>query len=206
MALAAFGLFVGVGAVAVMNGNADGVMETSASFVDPSRAAGGKAAAAQPLRSQRQRRSRSDGRTGRDASRRGGRRCRPLRSPRRLLPSRRPPLRRRDRAARGDGRRRCRAAASRRSRSSSGARSGCRRRGRPEAGAPSRRLRSRARQPVAAAPVSRPARQAPAAEEPAAAAPKPTKPAKGGKGGGEVDDETKKALDELQKAQLERSF
>jgi GTPase involved in cell partitioning and DNA repair len=46
-------------------------------------------------------------------------------------------------------------------------------------------------------------RQAPA-EEPAAT----TKPTKGGKGGkgGEVDDETKKALDELQKAQLERSF
>ena len=42
-----------------------------------------------------------------------------------------------------------------------------------------------------------------AAEEPAAA--KPVKPGKGGKGG-EVDDETKKALDELQKAQLERSF
>ncbi len=47
--------------------------------------------------------------------------------------------------------------------------------------------------PVAAAPASRPARPAPAAaaEEPAAA--KPPKPAKGGKGG-EVDDETKKAI------------
>jgi hypothetical protein len=45
-ALMAFGLFVGVGAVAVMHGNVDGLMETSASFVDPSRAAGGKAAAA----------------------------------------------------------------------------------------------------------------------------------------------------------------
>ena len=41
IALAAFGLFVGVGAVAVMHGN-DGFTETSASFVDPSRAAGGK--------------------------------------------------------------------------------------------------------------------------------------------------------------------
>jgi len=47
IALAAFGLFVGVGAVAVMHGN-DGFTETSASFVDPSRAAGpGKGAAAQ---------------------------------------------------------------------------------------------------------------------------------------------------------------
>lgn len=46
MALAAFGLFVGVGAVAVMHGNGDGFMETSASFVDPSRAAAPKAAAA----------------------------------------------------------------------------------------------------------------------------------------------------------------
>lgn len=51
IALAAFGLFVGVGAVAVMHGNdGGGLMETSASFVDPSRAAGAKgvAAAAQP--------------------------------------------------------------------------------------------------------------------------------------------------------------
>lgn len=47
IALAAFGLFVGVGAVAVMNGNDNGgVMETSASFVDPSRAGAAKAAAA----------------------------------------------------------------------------------------------------------------------------------------------------------------
>jgi hypothetical protein len=44
IALAAFGLFVGVGAVAVMHGN-DGFTETSASFVDPSRAAGAKAMA-----------------------------------------------------------------------------------------------------------------------------------------------------------------
>jgi hypothetical protein len=51
MAVAAFGLFVGLGAVAVMQGNGNGFAETGASFVDPSRAAGGKAAvaaAAQP--------------------------------------------------------------------------------------------------------------------------------------------------------------
>jgi hypothetical protein len=41
MALMAFGLFVGVGAFAVMRGNADGFMETSASFVDPARAGAG---------------------------------------------------------------------------------------------------------------------------------------------------------------------
>jgi hypothetical protein len=47
LALAAFGIFVGVGAVAVMNGNDNaGLMETSASFVDPSRAGAAKAAAA----------------------------------------------------------------------------------------------------------------------------------------------------------------
>ncbi|MBX3188473.1 MAG: hypothetical protein KF819_15770 [Labilithrix sp.] len=46
VALLTFGLFVGVGAVAVMRGNAEGFVETSASFVDPSRAA--KAAAAAP--------------------------------------------------------------------------------------------------------------------------------------------------------------
>lgn len=45
LALAAFGVFVGVGAVAAMKGN-DGFAETSASFVDPSRAAAPKAAAA----------------------------------------------------------------------------------------------------------------------------------------------------------------
>ena len=50
MALMAFGLFVGVGAFAVMRGNADGLAETSASFVDPARAGAGapKAAAAAP--------------------------------------------------------------------------------------------------------------------------------------------------------------
>ncbi|MDB4941918.1 MAG: Alginate regulatory protein AlgP, partial [Labilithrix sp.] len=47
VALMAFGLFVGVGAFAVMKGNnGDGVMETSASFVDPARAGAPKAAAA----------------------------------------------------------------------------------------------------------------------------------------------------------------
>ena len=46
IALAAFGLFVGVGAVAVMHGNDGGLTETSASFVDPSRAAGGGKSAA----------------------------------------------------------------------------------------------------------------------------------------------------------------
>jgi hypothetical protein len=39
-ALLVFGLFVGVGTVAVMEGSADALVETSASFVDPSRAAG----------------------------------------------------------------------------------------------------------------------------------------------------------------------
>lgn len=47
--LAVFGLFVGVGTVAVMNGNDDaGLLETSASFVDPARANGPKAVAAAP--------------------------------------------------------------------------------------------------------------------------------------------------------------
>lgn len=46
VALLAFGLFVGVGAVALMAGR-EGIVETTASFVDPSRA-GAKQAAAQP--------------------------------------------------------------------------------------------------------------------------------------------------------------
>jgi hypothetical protein len=48
-ALLAFGLFVGVGAVAVMQRGADGLAETTASFVDPSRAPGARAGAGAPL-------------------------------------------------------------------------------------------------------------------------------------------------------------
>lgn len=47
-ALLAFGLFVGVGAVAIMQGNNESVAETGASFVDPSHAPGAARAAAQP--------------------------------------------------------------------------------------------------------------------------------------------------------------
>ncbi len=43
-ALLAFGLFVGVGAFSVMHGDADAFLESSATFVDPSRAANGSGA------------------------------------------------------------------------------------------------------------------------------------------------------------------
>lgn len=45
VALLSLGLLVGVGGVAAMNGSADGLLKTSASFVDPSRAPAPKAAA-----------------------------------------------------------------------------------------------------------------------------------------------------------------
>jgi hypothetical protein len=201
MALAAFGLFVGVGAVAVMNGNADGVIETGASFVDPSRAAGGKAAGGQPPAAPP---------TGAPTGVPVGADPPPAVAvppvavaapaappvatapavaavappaatvPAVVTPAAPPPV-----AAAPPAPVAVAAAA-------------------PRAAAPVAAAPQPRQAPVAAAPVSRPVRQAPAAaEEPAAA--KPPKPGKGGKGG-EVDDETKKALDELQKAQLERSF
>ena len=192
MALAAFGLFVGVGAFAVVNGNADGVIETSASFVDPSRAAGGKAAGGQPPAA-----APTGVAVAADPSPAvsvtpvavpaaaapavaTGVAVGAAAPPAAAVPAIAPPTPPVAAAA--------------------AAPVAAQRPAAPVAAAPQPR-----QAPVAAAPVSRPVRQAPvaAAEEPAAA--KPVKPGKGGKGG-EVDDETKKALDELQKAQLERSF
>ena len=189
MALAAFGLVVGVGAVAVVNGKADGVIETSASFVDPSRAAGGKAAAGQPPAA-----APTGVAVAADPS--------PVVAITPVaVPAAAPVV--------------ATAAAAAAAAPPAAAVPAVAPPTPPVAAAPVPAPRSappvvaaaaQPRQaPVAAAPVSRPVRQAPvaAAEEPASA--KPAKPAKGGKGG-EVDDETKKALDELQKAQLERSF
>jgi hypothetical protein len=201
MTLAAFGLFVGVGAVAVMNGNADGFMETSASFVDPSRAAGGKAAAAQAAAA-----APAVAPTGVPVA------SEPPTAvgvPPVAIPGAPPPVAMAATTATTVAATAPAvatvpavtpptpspviAAAPAAAPAKPAA---------PVAAAPQPRPA-----PVAAAPVSRPVRQAPAAaaEEPAAATTKPTKPVKGGKSG-EVDDETKKALDELQKAQLERSF
>jgi len=202
MALAAFGLFVGVGAVAVMNGNADGVVETSASFVDPSRAGGGKAAAAQAAAQAAAPTAVPTGvPVATDPPAAVG--VPPVAVPATPPPPvaaatapavatvpavTAPPTSPAPVAAAPAAAPVAVAAVTAKPAA-------------PVAAAPPPRSA-----PVAAAPVSRPVRQAPAAaEEPAAAAPKPAKPAKGGKGG-EVDDETKKALDELQKAQLERSF
>ncbi len=189
MALAAFGLFVGVGAVAVVNGNADGVIETSASFVDPSRAAGGKAAGAQPPAA-----APIGVAVAADPSPVVA--VTPVAVPAAAAPAvaigvavaaAAPPAAAVPAVAPPTPVAAAAAAPA------------------PRPAAPVAAAAQPRQAPVAAAPVSRPVRQAPvaAAEEPAAA--KPVKPAKGGKGG-EVDDETKKALDELQKAQLERSF
>lgn len=187
MALSAFGLFVGIGALAVMNGNADGVIETSASFVDPSRAAGGKAAGG-PLPTAAPTAAPIGVPVAADPP--PAIAVTPVAVPAAppgatataiVTPPTPPPVTVAQPAPAAVAMAAPKPAA-------------------PAAAAPP----PRPAPVVAAAPTSRPVRQAPAAaEEPVAA--KPAKPAKGGKGG-EVDDETKKALDELQKAQLERSF
>ncbi len=69
-------------------------------------------------------------------------------------------------------------------------------------------------QPVAAAPAPKPVTPKPVAVASSDDTPPPAKPAKGGKGGkggasgggSEIDEETKKALEALQKSQLESSF
>ncbi len=189
MALAAFGLFVGIGALAVMNGNADGVIETSASFVDPSRAAGGKAAGGQPPPA-----APTAAPTGIPVAADPSSAVAVLpvavpaagASPSATAPAiATPPTLFTPVAAAPPAPVAVVGTA-------------------PKPAAAVAALQPR-QAPVAAAPVSRPVRQAPAAAADEAAAAKPAKPVKGGKGG-EVDDETKKALDELQKAQLERSF
>lgn len=207
MALAAFGIFVGLGAFAVMNGHADGVMETSASFVDPSRAAAGKAAAAQPA-------APAAVPTGVPVA---TEQPATVGVPPVAIPAT-PPVAEATAAAAPTAPAVATAAAATAAVTAAATAPAAA----PAApAAPTVAAATTAKPaapvavaaapqpqrpaPVAAAPATRPVRQAPA-DEPAAAAPKPGKPAKGGKGGGEVDDETKKALDELQKAQLERSF
>jgi hypothetical protein len=204
LALAAFGIFVGVGAAAVLNGN-DGMKETSASFVDPSRAAGGparNAAGAQP------------GTPGAPTAV-------PVAANDQPATVGVPPV---AVPAAGPGAATAAAeavaapvvttpapAAPAAAAPPAGVLAAA-----PAPAAPARpaAVAAAAPRPAAPAPAPRAARPAPqaaaAAEDaPVAAAPAP-KPGKGGKGaakaGGDMDDETKKALDELQKAQLERSF
>jgi hypothetical protein len=195
MALAAFGIFVGIGAVAVMNSHADGVMETSASFVDPSRAAA-KAPGAQPAPP-------AAAPTAVPVAAEPPAAVGvppvaiPATPPAEAAPA--PAVAAAPAAATAPAATVAAAPAAAPAAPATTAAAATAKPAAPVAAAPQQRPA-----PVAAAPVTRPVRPAPA-EEPAAAA-KPTKPTKPGKGGGEVDDETKKALDELQKAQLERSF
>ncbi len=203
LALAAFGIFVGVGAAAVLNGN-DGMKETSASFVDPSRAAGGpgarNAAGAQPATA-----------------------AAPTAVPV-VAPNDQPatvgvpPVAVPPGVAGG-------AAAATEAVAApvvttpapavAAAPAGMLAAAPAPAAAPAKPAAAAAAAPRAASPAAapraaRPAPQAAAADDAPVAAAPATKPGKGGKGaakaGGEMDDETKKALDELQKAQLERSF
>jgi hypothetical protein len=204
LALAAFGIFVGVGAAAVLNGN-DGMKETSASFVDPSRAAGGpgarNAAGAQPATA-----------AAPTAVPVGGPNDQPamvgvppvavpgapvavpgatvaVAAPVVTTPPAVPAI----------------VAASAGTFAAAPA----------VAAAPAKPAAVVAAAPRAAAPAAapraaRPAPQAAAADDAPVAAAPAAKPGRSGKGsakpGGDMDDETKKALDELQKAQLERSF
>jgi hypothetical protein len=199
LALAAFGLFVGVGAVAVMNGN-EGFKDASASFVDPSRAAGGKAAAAAPgapaaptpvaVANEPPTTVGVPPVAVPPAPPGAAAPAAPeaVAAPVVTTPAAPPP------AAAAPAAPTAVAAAT----------------PAPATPAPARVAAAPAAPRPAPAPAPRAPKPAPqpASDETTAAAPAP-KPAKGGKGaakGGEMDDETKKALDELQKAQLERSF
>jgi hypothetical protein len=204
LALAAFGIFVGVGAAAVLNGN-DGMKETSASFVDPSRAAGGpgarNAAGAQaatavaptavPVVAPNDQPATvgvppvavPPGATGAVPGAAEAVAAPVVTTPAPAVAAVTAPP--------------ALAAAP------------------APAAAPAKPAVVAAASPRAAAPApapraARPAPQAAAADDAPVAAAPATKPGKGGKGaakpGGDMDDETKKALDELQKAQLERSF
>jgi hypothetical protein len=197
MALAAFGICVGVGAVAVMK--TDGVVETSASFVDPSRAGAGKAAAAQAAAAQAAAPAAAP--TGVPVA---TEQPATVGVPPVAIPATPPAVATTTAPAV--------AAPSAPPVATVAAVTAPATPAVPAAAATAaaaaRPVVAVAAQPRPAAPAPAPAPRPvarPAADEPAAAAPKPTKPGKGGKGG-EVDDETKKALDELQKAQLERSF
>ncbi len=200
MALAAFGIFVGVGAAAVLNGN-DGMKETSASFVDPSRAAGGpgarNAAGAQPAVPGAPTAVPVVGANDQPAT--VG--VPPVAVPAATEAAAAPVVTTHAPAV---------PAATVPPAGMLAAAPA------PVAAPPARPAAVAAAAPRAAAPAAaprapRPAPQAAAAADdaPVAAAPA-AKSGKGGKGaakpGGDMDDETKKALDELQKAQLERSF
>jgi hypothetical protein len=197
MALAAFGLFVGVGAVAVMNGN-DGFKDTSASFVDPSRAGAVKAAAAQPIAAPPV----TPVPVANDQPTTVG--VPPVAVPAaNAAPA---PVATEAVAApvvtTPPAPAVAAAAAPPAAVTAPPAPAAAPPKPAPVAAAPPQP------RPAPAAAPPRPARAAPqptAEDTTAAAPPKPTKPTKGAKGG-DMDDETKKALDELQKAQLERSF
>ncbi len=216
LALAAFGIFVGVGAVAVLNGN-DGAKETSASFVDPSRAGGNaarNAAAAQATTTPTP--------TGVPVANNAGAANDPPTAagvPAVAVPAAAAPPAATDTVAAPSVTTPAVAVAAAPAPTTAIAAAA------PVAAAPAPAPKPAAvavaapprtaapAAPAAPRPTPKPAPQPAAASEdaPVAAAPT-TKPGKGGKGaaagkgGGEMDDETKKALDELQKAQLERSF
>jgi hypothetical protein len=198
LALAAFGIFVGVGAAAVLNGN-DGMKETSASFVDPSRAAGGpgarNAAGAQPATAAAPTAVPVVGQNDQPAT--VG--VPPVAVPAATEAVAAPVVTTPAPAVPAV----------------TAAPAGMLAAAPAAAAAPSRPAAVAAAAPRAPAPAAaprapRPAPQAAAADDAPVAAAPAAKPGKGGKGaakpGGDMDDETKKALDELQKAQLERSF
>jgi outer membrane biosynthesis protein TonB len=169
-ALLAFGLLVGVGAVAVMQGSADGLVDTTASFVDPARAGQKPAAAAQPAPQPVPQPVATETPAPQPPPQ-----AAPPPQPT-VVAASTPPAPVADPPAKPD---------------------------KPEKPAKPARRSFAASAPAAPRPAPAPA-PAPAADDDTktAAAAKPAKPAKATKGGGD-DDETKKALEQLQKAQLE---
>lgn len=210
IALAAFGLFVGVGAVAVMNGNDQGgLMETGASFVDPSRAnAANKAAAAAHA-------APAAAPTAVPVA--GGDQPTTVGVPPVVVPAAAPasteavaaPVVTTPAAAAPPAAAPAAPAAAAPAAPVAAAATG-------KTSAPVAAAAPAAPRPAAPAPVARPTRPAPQpAEEPVAVAPpppkgtkgaKPAAGAKGGSGDSAVDEEQRKALKALQESQLETPF
>ncbi len=204
LALAAFGVFVGVGAVAAMNGN-EGFAETSASFVDPSRAAAPKAAAGGAQAA-------TPGTPVPVAVAANGDPAATVGVPPIAVPGAAPPTA--HAAAPADPGTVAAPVVTTPSAPAAPAAPAAAAPAAPAAAkiaAAAPAQASRALAAPAARPQPQPRPAAPAAEEkePVAAAPATKAGKKGapaGKGGSDVDEETKKALDALQKSQLESSF
>ncbi|AKV00934.1 Alginate regulatory protein AlgP [Labilithrix luteola] len=196
-ALLAFGLFVGVGAVAIMQGNNDSLAETGASFVDPSHAPGAAHAATQPA-------AQAVTPTGAPAAEEPRVAVPPVAVPQAAVPTpvaapTAPPVA----VAEPEPKPEAKPEAKVEPKAQVAA-----------APAPKPAVKPESKPVAVAQPVSRPAPAPRPVARPAAASDdeKPARPVAkaagrgAAKGGSDVDEETKKALEALQKSQLESSF